>query len=77
MGCQICRNTSIPEGFFDLVFTLELEVLVVEDPEIKFLSLEWLLRDFHLKMLETSEQKVSTEIQVCDPGIIHGYSQST
>lgn len=60
MGCQICRNTSIPGGFLDLIFTPELQVLVVEDPEIEFLSLEWLLSSINLKMLETSEQKAST-----------------
>lgn len=72
MGCQICRNTSIPEGFLDLFFTLELQVLVVEDPE-----LEWLLSSIHLTILETSEHKVSPYLQVCDPGITHGYPQST
>lgn len=60
MGCQICRNTRIPEGFLDLVCTLVFQVLVVKDPEIESLSLEWLLSSIHLKMLETSEQKAST-----------------
>lgn len=69
MGCQICRNTTIPEGFLDLFFTLDLQVLVVEDPELEFLPLEWLLSSIHLKILETSEHKVSTYLQVCDPGI--------
>lgn len=60
MGCQICRNTNIPEGYLDLISPLELQVLVIGDPELDFLPLEWLLSRIHLKMLETSEHKVST-----------------
>lgn len=61
MGCHICcRKTSIPESYLDLVFPLELQVLVKEDPELEFLSLERLLSSIHLKTLETSEHKVST-----------------